>query len=63
MAGQLRQRLNVNPQRMVIISIALELYHAKGSRQDVVCLAASHDVVMRYVQIAKKTKLDVVAMQ
>jgi type IV pilus assembly protein PilM len=59
----LRQRLNVDPSRMVVRSFAVGTPGGGGSsRQEVVFIAASRDAVMRYIDIARKAKLDVVGM-
>lgn len=58
---QLRQRLNVDPTRMVVRSLPVPAA-SNGQKQEVVCIAAGRDAVMRYVGIARRAKLDVVGM-
>lgn len=57
---QLRQRMNVNPNRMVIRNLPVP--GKSGSKQEVVCLAASRDAVMKYIETANRCKLDVTGM-
>lgn len=56
----LRQRLNVDPSRMVIRNFPAGA--PNGAKQEVVCVAASRDSVLRYIDIARRVKLDVVGM-
>ncbi len=59
----LRQRLNVDPSRMVVRSFCVGDSGGNGSaKQEVVCIAASREVVLRYIEIARRAKLDVVGM-
>ena len=59
----LRQRLNVDPSRMVVRSFCVGESGGNGSaRQEVVCIAASREVVLRHIDIARRAKLDVVGM-
>lgn len=59
----LRQRLNVDPSRMVVRSFCVGDSGGNGSaKQEVVCIAASREVVMRYIDIVRRAKLDVVGM-
>ncbi len=62
-ADQLRQRMNVDPTRMVIRHHHLGQVMRNGSTlQHVLCLAASREVVMQYVQLCAECKLDLVGM-
>lgn len=58
---QLRQHLNVEPSRMVVRAVAAPAPPSAG-RQPVVCVAVARELVMRYVQIARRARLDVVGM-
>lgn len=59
----LRQRLNIDPSRMVMRNFVLDEATAQGaSRQEVICVAASRDAIMRHVETAHRAKLDVVGM-
>lgn len=57
----LRQRLNVNPDRMVMRHVLVPGVHS--GKQEIICMAASKESVMQYVEIAQQAKLDVVSMQ
>ena len=60
---QLRDRLNVNPSRMVVRSIPVAQIVRDGSpRTEVVCMAAGREAVMRYLELARRAKLEVVGM-
>lgn len=60
---QLRERLSVEPTRMVIRNFHSKDHHRGGTpRTDVVCLAAKREVVMQYLQLAGRCKLEVVGM-
>ena len=60
---QLQQRLNVDPGRMVIRHFPVAQVMRDGqSRQEIICLAARKDAVMRYIELAHKCKLDVIGM-
>lgn len=62
-ADQLRQRLNVDPARMVIRHYDVGQISRNGSTlQHVLCLAASRDIVMHYIDLCAQCKLDVVGM-
>lgn len=62
-AAHLRGRLNVDPARMVVRHFQVGQIVTDGAmRQEVICLAASRDVVMRYVTLMKQLRLDVVGM-
>ena len=59
----LRQRFNVDPSRMVIRSVqAGQIVRDGAARQEVICMAASRDAVMRHIETAHRSKLDVVGM-
>jgi type IV pilus assembly protein PilM len=62
-AQQMRQRLNVDPTRMVVRHYGVGQIVRDGSaRQEVVCLAASREAVIRYLEVCHRAKLDVVGM-
>lgn len=59
----LRQRLNVDPSRMVIRSFEVGQAVRDGSnKHQVLCFAASREAVLRYIETAHRAKLDVVGM-
>ena len=59
----LRQRLNVDPSRMVIRSAHVGQVVREGSaKQEVICFAVSKEAVMRHIETAHRAKLDVVDM-
>lgn len=59
----LRERLGIEPNRMVIRNYpGQEVTRAGKARQEVVTLAAGREVVMRYVDLANRHKLEVVGM-
>ncbi|MCC7146467.1 MAG: pilus assembly protein PilM [Phycisphaeraceae bacterium] len=63
-SAQLRERLNVEPARMVVRYFEVgPIQRDGGTKQEVICLAASRDAVMRYINLMKSTRLDVVGMQ
>ncbi len=60
----LRQRLNIDPSRMVIRTYPVGQVMRDGSaREETVVVAAGRDTVMRHIEIARKCGLDVVGMQ
>ncbi len=60
---QLRQRLNVDPTRVVIRYFDVGPIVRDGvPKQEFICVAVSQDVVMRYLAIAESAKLQVVGM-
>lgn len=62
-ALHLRQRLNVQPERMIIRPFPVGMFARQGGNvQEVLCLAAPRDVVMGYIEIARQCKLDIVGM-
>lgn len=59
----LRQRLNVDPGRMVIRSHQVGQCVRDGSaKQQVMCFAASREAVLRFIETAHRARLDVVGM-
>ncbi len=59
----LRQRLNIDPSRMVIRHYDVGTVVREGSsKQEILCMAASREAVMRHIEIAHRSKLDVVGM-
>jgi Tfp pilus assembly PilM family ATPase len=59
----LRQRLNVNPSRMVIRSFQVgQIVRGGVAKHEVICMAASREAVMRHIEMAHRAKLDVVGM-
>lgn len=62
-AMQLRQRLNVEPSRMVVRNFPVAQVVRDGvNKQEVVCLAASRESVLQYIESARCAKLDVIGM-
>ena len=56
---ELHERLNVDPSRMVVRHFPVGQFVRNGSpRQEVVCIAASRDTVMRHIQILKQSGLE-----
>ncbi|MEM7624779.1 MAG: pilus assembly protein PilM [Planctomycetota bacterium] len=59
----LRERLGVEPSRMVIRNYpGAEVFRDGSPRQEVITFAAGRDIVMRYVELANRLKLEVVGM-
>lgn len=59
----LRQRLNVDPLRMVIRHFEVaQIVRENVPKQEVICLAVARDVVMRHVETLQNSRLDVVGM-
>ena len=59
----LRQRLNVDPSRMIIRHFNVGQVIRDGvSKQEVICLAASRDATLSHIQTAQRAKLEVVGM-
>ena len=59
----LRERLNVNPSRMVIRNFQVgEVARDGAVKQEVICMAVSRDAALRHIEIAHRAKLDVVGM-
>lgn len=60
---QLQQRWNIDPRRMVVRHFHVGQVVRDGTPlQEVICLAASRDIVMRYVELANRCRLDLVGM-
>lgn len=61
--NQLRNRLNVEPTRMLVRHFPVRQFVRDGvTLNEVICLAASRDVIHGYIDIAHACKLDVVGM-
>jgi len=59
----LRQRLNIDPTRMIIRHFNVgQVIRDGASKQEVICLAASRDATLSHIQTAQRAKLDVVGM-
>lgn len=59
----LRQRLNVDPMRMVIRHFEVaQVTRDNVTKQEVICLAVAREVVMRHVDTMHASRLDVVGM-
>ncbi len=59
----LRQRLNVDPSRMIIRFFEVtQIVRDNASKQEVIILAASREAVMRHVEVAHRAKLEVVGI-
>lgn len=59
----LRQRLNLDVSRMVIRTFQVgQVVRDGSSKQEVICMAASKESVMRHIETAHRAKLDVVGM-
>ncbi len=60
---ELRQRLHVEPSRMVVRNVSVGQFVRNGqSLHEVICQAASREVVMGYIDVARRCRLDVVGM-
>ncbi len=60
---QLRERLGIEPTRMILRNFhAVDHYRHGAARSDVVCLAAKRDLVMQYLALAGRCRLEVVGM-
>ncbi|MEM8494932.1 MAG: pilus assembly protein PilM [Planctomycetota bacterium] len=60
---QLRERLGVEPGRMILKNFHAVDHHRRGAaRSDVVCLAAKREQVMQYLGLAGRCRLEVVGM-
>lgn len=60
---QLRERLGIEPTRMILRNFhAVDHYRNGAARSDVVCLAAKRDLVMQYLALAGRCRLEVVGM-
>lgn len=60
---QLRERLNVDPNRMVMRIHSVGSVARDTSKQEVICFATSKEAVMAHIECAHRAKLDVVGMQ
>lgn len=61
---QLQQRLNADPTRLVIRHYPVgQVVRDGASVEEVVCIAARRESVMRYISLANRVKLDVIGMQ
>ncbi len=61
--SELRSRMNVEPSRMVVRHFDVGTFVRGGSpRQEIICVAAARDAVMRYLNIAGSAGLDVAGM-
>ncbi len=59
----LRERLNVDPSRLVTRCIDVGQVVRDGTaKQEVICIAAAKDAVMRFIETAHRAKLDVSGM-
>lgn len=59
----LRQRLNVEPSRMVVRHVPITVESGDGSiRREVICFAVSRDAVMGHLEMAHQAKIEVVGM-
>jgi type IV pilus assembly protein PilM len=59
----LRQRMNVDPSRMVVRNFPVTTLVREGSsKQETICVAASRDAIMNHIELAHRAKLDVVGM-
>ncbi|MEM8781814.1 MAG: pilus assembly protein PilM [Planctomycetota bacterium] len=60
---QLRDRLGVEPNRMILKNFHAADHHRRGAaRSDVVCLAAKREQVMQYLGLVGRCRLEVVGM-
>ena len=59
---QLRQRLHVEPRNMVVRHFRVGDEKQAPGRRDVVCVAASKQGVMQYIDLCRQCKLEVVGM-
>lgn len=62
-AQHLRERLNVEPERMVIRWVEVgEPGETSDRREEVICVAAERETVLRYIELMRRAGLDVVGM-
>jgi len=60
---QLLERLNVDPSRMVVRCFHVgQVLREGGTKQEVICMAASRDSTLQYLDIARQAKLEMVGM-
>jgi len=61
--AQLQFQMNVAPSSVVVRAIDVaDVYRDGQLRHETICLAMSRDIVMRYVEILRKSKLEVVGV-
>ena len=59
----LRERLGIEPARMIIRNTHALDHHRHGeAKTDVICMAAQREMVMQYLQLAGRAKLEVLGM-
>jgi len=62
--AELRERLDIEPERMVVRHVPVGSFVRNGSsKQEVICIAASRDAVLRQIQAAAAAGLEVVDMR
>jgi len=62
-AQALRERLEVEPSRMVVRHYPVQQVMREGTmRQEVLCMAIPRETVMRYIETAQRARLDVIGM-
>ncbi len=59
--AQLQTQMNCSPESVVVRAIDVPIELSQG-RMETICLAVRRDIVMRYVELLKKCKLDLVAV-
>lgn len=60
---QLRGRLPIEPEALIIRNIEVaEVLEDKQAKREVLCMAAAHRTVMRYVEVLRKARLQAVGM-
>lgn len=61
--AQLQVQMGCSPQNVVVRTVDVASVHRDGqSKQETICLAVGRDTVMKYVELLKKCKLEVVGM-
>lgn len=61
--AQLQMQMNVQPQNVVVRSVEVGPVHRNGqARTEMICFAIAKDTVMRYVDLLRKCKLEVVGV-
>lgn len=61
--GQLQMQMNALPQNVVVRSVEVCPVHRNGqARTEMICFAIAKETVMRYVELMKKCKLEVVGV-
>lgn len=62
-SGQLQMQMNCSPNSLVVRNIPVPGAQCRDqTRKEVICFAAPREIVMRYVKLLKKCKLDVLSM-